>query len=112
MNIQAASVVIITEPQLKPSTESQAIARCHRMGQTRKVHVHRLMAKDTVDQRLQEVLDGKTRLFDAYARESTTKDSNKAATDITTVNENMLRDTTIPIDQRIVQAERRRLELD
>ncbi|SFS65772.1 DEAD/DEAH box helicase [Saccharopolyspora flava] len=112
MNIQAASVVVITEPQLKPSTEAQAIARCHRMGQTRKVHVHRLMAKDTVDQRLQEILEGKTRLFDAYARESTTKDRNTAATDVTTLNQDLLHDTAIPMDQRIVQVERQRLHLD
>lgn len=105
-------MVIIAEPQLKPSTEPQAIVRCHRMGQTRKVHVHRLIAKDTVDKRLQEVLEGKTRLFDSYARESTTKDSNKARTDVTTVNQNLLHDTTIPIDQRIVQAERQRLDIN
>ena len=35
LNIQAASVVIITEPQWKPTIEEQAIARCHRMGQVR-----------------------------------------------------------------------------
>ena len=33
LNMQAASVVILTEPQWKPTTEEQAIARCHRMGQ-------------------------------------------------------------------------------
>ncbi len=33
LNIQAASVVVICEPQLKPTTEWQAIARAHRMGQ-------------------------------------------------------------------------------
>ena len=35
LNIQAASVVVICEPQLKPTTEWQAIARAHRMGQLR-----------------------------------------------------------------------------
>ena len=43
LNIQAASVVVLTEPQWKPSTEDQAIARCHRMGQVRPVEVHRLL---------------------------------------------------------------------
>src|SRR5262249_17734272 len=37
LNIQAASVVVLAEPQWKPSTEEQAIARCHRMGQARPV---------------------------------------------------------------------------
>ena len=35
LNVQAASVVVICEPQYKPSTVNQAIARAHRMGQAR-----------------------------------------------------------------------------
>lgn len=41
LNIQAASVVVICEPQVKPTTEWQAIARAHRMGQLQSVQVHR-----------------------------------------------------------------------
>jgi len=41
--------VIIVEPQWKPSTEEQAIARAHRMGQVRTVQVHRLLARDSID---------------------------------------------------------------
>jgi hypothetical protein len=55
INMQAASVVVLTEPQWKPSTEEQAIARAHRMGQVRPVHVHRLLAKDSIDERIQEI---------------------------------------------------------
>lgn len=32
INMQAASVVILCEPQVKPTLESQAIARAHRLG--------------------------------------------------------------------------------
>lgn len=39
LNIQTASVVIICEPQLKPSIENQAISRAYRMGQSRDVFV-------------------------------------------------------------------------
>ncbi|MGJ7905169.1 DEAD/DEAH box helicase [Actinopolyspora sp. H202] len=109
LNIQSASVVILAEPQLKPSTEEQAIARCHRMGQTRKVHVHRLMAKDTVDQRLAEVLEGKARLFDAYARDSAAKNSDASAVDTEPIDQRLLHDEAIPMDQRIVRVERERL---
>ncbi len=70
LNIQAASVVILVEPQVKPSIEAQAIARAHRMGQTSTVLVHRLIGDDTVDERMMEMLATKTRLFDAYARPS------------------------------------------
>jgi SNF2 family DNA or RNA helicase len=74
LNIQAASVIIITEPQWKPSTEDQAVARAHRMGQARRVQVHRLLAKDSVDERIREIQQGKRLLFDEYARKSDTKD--------------------------------------
>lgn len=81
LNIQAASVVILTEPQWKPSTEVQAIARAHRMGQVRTVQVHRLLARDTVDDHMRRVLAQKTALFDEYARKSQAKDNDRASTD-------------------------------
>ena len=74
LNIQAASVVILTEPQWKPSIEEQAIARCHRMGQARPVDVHRLLAEDSVDQRMLEILATKAALFDEYVRRSELKE--------------------------------------
>ncbi|ASK66194.1 helicase SNF2 [Brachybacterium avium] len=75
LNIQAASVVVICEPQLKPSLEVQAIARAYRMGQQRSVQVHRLLSDEGVDPRVVELLGEKTKVFDEYARESATKDS-------------------------------------
>lgn len=70
LNLQAASVVVICEPQLKPAVEHQAVARAHRMGQVRPVRVHRLLATGGVDERLVRMLERKTRLFDAYNRRS------------------------------------------
>jgi SNF2 family DNA or RNA helicase len=70
LNIQAASVVILAEPQLTPSIEEQAIARAHRMGQVRPVDVHRLLSEDSVDQRILELLAAKREAFDEYARRS------------------------------------------
>ena len=67
LNIQAASVVIIVEPQVKPSLESQAIRRAYRMGQTKNVRVIRLRAKDTIDARWVLMLNEKLKLFDATA---------------------------------------------
>ena len=81
LNVQAASVVIITEPQWKPGTEDQAVARAHRMGQVRKVQVHRLLAKDSVDERIREIQDGKRLLFDEYARKSDAKGVDLRAVD-------------------------------
>lgn len=81
LNIQAAQVVILCEPQLKPSTESQAIARVHRMGQPFPVEVHRLCAEDTIDERVIELLAGKQRIFDDYAARSTLAEASDAAID-------------------------------
>ena len=70
LNIQAASVVILCEPQYKPSLENQAISRAYRMGQSRSVLVHRLLADDTFDERLLEIVKSKQKIFDAFADES------------------------------------------
>ncbi len=70
LNIQAASVVVFCEPQLTPAIESQAVARAYRMGQTRDVLVHRLLADETIDERMLEILSGKQKEFDAFADDS------------------------------------------
>jgi SNF2 family DNA or RNA helicase len=75
LNIQAASVVIICEPQIKPSLEVQAIARAHRMGQVRKVQVHRLILPESVDEQMLAMLARKQSEFDSYARDSDLADS-------------------------------------
>lgn len=70
LNIQSASVVVICEPQFKPSIENQAISRAYRMGQARNVHVHRLLCERTVDERLRELLNSKQYIFDTFADKS------------------------------------------
>ena len=70
LNLQAASVVILMEPQLKPSTEQQAVARAHRMGQTRPVVVYRLIAADSIDERVVQLSGFKAELFEQLARRS------------------------------------------
>jgi hypothetical protein len=81
INLQAAQVVILMEPQFKPSTEWQAMARVHRMGQSRKVLVHRLLAQDTIEERLVELIEDKARLFAAYAHDSAVRDASTMAVD-------------------------------
>lgn len=72
LNIQAASMVVICEPQLKPTTEWQAIARARRMGQLETVQVHRLLSEEGVDRRVTEILAHKAGLFEEFARVSET----------------------------------------
>ncbi len=70
LNIQAASVIVFCEPQLTPAIENQAVSRAYRMGQTRDVMVHRLLADDTIDERMLEILSGKQQEFDSFADDS------------------------------------------
>jgi SNF2 family DNA or RNA helicase len=81
LNIQAASVVILCEPQIKPSLEVQAIARAHRMGQVRKVQVHRLILPESVDEHMLAILARKQSEFDSYARDSDLADGASGAKD-------------------------------
>ena len=70
LNIQSASVVIICEPQFKPSAENQAISRAYRMGQARNVLVYRLLCENTVDEKVITMLESKQTVFDAFADKS------------------------------------------
>ena len=81
INLQCAQVVILMEPQFKPSTERQAIARVRRMGQTRKVNAHRLIAKGTVDEALVLLIERKKQVFEDYAQHSSVKDASGMAID-------------------------------
>lgn len=82
LNIQAGSVVILCEPQVKPSMEDQAVARAHRMGQVETVQVHKLLSEDAVDQRMLEILAHKREIFDGFVRESLMARSAPEAVDI------------------------------
>lgn len=112
LNIQAASVVLLTEPQWKPSSEQQAIARCHRMGQARPVDVHRLLVEDSVDQRMLEILATKAALFDEYVRRSELKEISPDAVDVSSVEEAKRVASIAEEERRIIEAERRRLGID
>jgi len=81
INLQSAQVVILMEPQFKPSTEAQAIARVRRMGQTRKVNAHRLIAKGTVDEALVLLVEAKKQVFADYAHRSSVTEASAMAID-------------------------------
>jgi len=97
LNLQAASVVVLMEPQWKATAEDQAVARAHRMGQTRRVIVHRLLARNAVDERLLEVLRGKKEVFETYARDSLVKEASSEATEA-------------QVESTIIEAELERLQ--
>jgi SNF2 family DNA or RNA helicase len=48
LNLTAADYCILLDPWWNPATEAQAVDRTHRIGQTKKVMVYRMVAKDTM----------------------------------------------------------------
>ena len=52
LNLTGADHVFLTDPWWNPAVEDQAASRAHRMGQIRPVFVHRMVAKDTVEERI------------------------------------------------------------
>ncbi|PXY21479.1 helicase SNF2 [Prauserella muralis] len=109
LNVQAASVVVIAEPQWKPSIEEQAIARAYRMGQIHTVQVHRILAKGSVDERIREIQEHKQLLFNEFARKSDAKDADARSVDTSEHRPAVLDDESVPTERRVILAEQYRL---
>lgn len=65
LNLHAAEYVYLLDPWWNPAVEAQAIDRAHRIGQTRKVFAYRLIARDTVEEKVLELQKSKRDLADA-----------------------------------------------
>ena len=63
LNLTEADYAILLDPWWNPATEAQAVDRTHRIGQTRKVMVYRLVAKDTIEEKVMALKDTKAKLF-------------------------------------------------
>lgn len=68
LNLTAADYVFLLDPWWNPAVESQAIDRTHRIGQTRRVFATRLIARDTVEEKVLLLQDRKRDLADAIIR--------------------------------------------
>src|SRR5579871_2025966 len=65
LNLTAAEYVFLLDPWWNPAVEAQAIDRTHRIGQTRPVFAYRLIARDTVEEKVLELQESKRNLADA-----------------------------------------------
>ncbi len=52
LNLTAADYVYIVDPWWNPAVENQAIDRCHRIGQDKKVFAYRMICKNTVEEKI------------------------------------------------------------
>ncbi len=68
LNLVEADYVFLLDPWWNPAVEAQAIDRAHRIGQTRPVTAYRIVAKDTVEERILELQKTKRALADAVIR--------------------------------------------
>ena len=69
LNLTAAEYVFLLDPWWNPAVEAQAIDRAHRIGQTRQVFAYRLIARDTVEEKVLELQKTKRDLADAIIGE-------------------------------------------
>lgn len=65
LNLHAAEYVYLLDPWWNPAVETQAIDRAHRIGQTRQVFAYRLIARDTVEEKVLALQQTKRDLADA-----------------------------------------------
>jgi superfamily II DNA or RNA helicase len=65
LNLTAAEYVFLLDPWWNPAVEAQAIDRAHRIGQTRHVFAYRLIAVNTVEEKIAELQATKRDLADA-----------------------------------------------
>jgi superfamily II DNA or RNA helicase len=59
LNLTAAEYVFLLDPWWNPAVEAQAVDRAHRIGQTRQVFAYRLIARDTVEEKVLELQNNK-----------------------------------------------------
>ena len=62
LTLTEADYVVVLDPWWNPATEMQAVDRAHRIGQTKPVVVYRLVAKDTIEQKVMQLKAAKAGL--------------------------------------------------
>ncbi len=62
LNLVAADTVVLYDPWWNPAVEEQAIDRAHRIGQTKPVFVHKLVAADTIEEKMEILKEKKSAL--------------------------------------------------
>ncbi|MHB1290098.1 DEAD/DEAH box helicase, partial [Georgenia sp.] len=82
LNLTEADYCILLDPWWNPATEAQAVDRVHRIGQTRSVMVYRLVAKDTIEEKVMALKENKARLFQSVMSDAALADAALSADDV------------------------------
>ncbi|WP_213358273.1 DEAD/DEAH box helicase [Chlamydiifrater phoenicopteri] len=65
INLTAGNVVIMYDRWWNPAKENQALDRVHRIGQKNKVFIYKLMTTNTLEERINMLIEAKTKLLDS-----------------------------------------------
>ncbi len=82
LNLTDADYCFLLDPWWNPATETQAIDRTHRIGQTRAVMVYRVIARDTIEEKVAALARRKAALFSGVMDEGDLFASSLTAEDI------------------------------
>ena len=82
LNLTEADYCIVIDPWWNPATESQAVDRTHRIGQTKSVVVIRYVAKDTIEDKVMAMKRHKADLFASVLEGTSTTTASMTADDI------------------------------
>ena len=82
LNLTEADYVFLLDPWWNPATETQAVDRTHRIGQTKNVNVYRLVATNTIEEKVMALKEQKAKLFDAVMDDGAVFSSALTADDI------------------------------
>ena len=82
LNLTEADYVFLLDPWWNPASEAQAVDRTHRIGQTRNVMVYRLVAKDTIEEKVMALKEKKAKLFTAVLDDDAMFSSALSAEDV------------------------------
>jgi SNF2 family DNA or RNA helicase len=70
LNLTAADYVFILDPWWNPASEMQALGRAHRIGQKKNVMVYRFIATGTIEEKIQNLQENKSKLADTFVSSS------------------------------------------
>lgn len=73
LNLTGADIVIHFDPWWNPAVEQQATDRAHRIGQEKTVQVIKLIAKDTIEEKIYNLQEKKKEIFDKVVEVSTSE---------------------------------------
>jgi SNF2 family DNA or RNA helicase len=82
LNLTEADYCFLLDPWWNPATEAQAVDRTHRIGQTRNVMVYRLVARDTIEEKVMALKARKAELFSSVMDEGNVFGASLDADDI------------------------------